>query len=326
MSVIKFITKRRIEELINRASIVYGIDNDILSKLNNSLTNSNDIDLEYGLLNDSFYKGEDSFKKFVASKGFEVTLSEVEKEEVKAKINLESVSDFVNDGKSYIKIKLNDGTVKVLENMTNYKADDLFNQIQNHFLANSDGELNVSEMFNALEKTFINVSLQESSKINPEKITDEQNKRRLFVESNFPGAVVEAGLDNNIFIIKQDGLDDVVVKIDDRDGNYNIYKIEEQTYTGVKNDEVSKENNSEIKRDEYKASEEEIKVLVDKMLFEGKSTNDIFVSLMTEREFTEKEMNDLFDLVESRRVNYNSEKTNEVGFQKRFVLPENKAV
>ncbi len=330
--VCKYVTISRIKELLKRAEIVYDIDVSVLKDLTNFLVSSDNVALAHKELKNSFFKGEDYFKKYVASKGFEVSLSDVKeevKEEMKAKLNLESVTDFVNDGKSYIKIKLSDGTNKILQNMTNYKADDIFNEIQKHFVSGADGELNVEEMFAALEKTFIDVPLTDSREVNTEKITDEQNKKKVFVESNFPGKSVEVSVDENIYIVKGEGLEDEVVKVDTKDNNYVIYKVEEQSYSN--NSEVSNEeaiNNEAVENsaDDYLMQENEVENKIKELLGTGKSVDDVFMSFMTEREYNEQEIMDLYSLINKCNNDYQnsiddqSMKLNNDGFQKKFVL------
>lgn len=298
----EFIIKRNIINLANDLGrIGINLDSDVLSELIKTLLDSS-LEENYTNFGKAYYSNDfDQMQNFLKSHG----INSIIKKEIRKKIDLESISEFDNEGTKYIKITLSDGTNKILENSSNYSADELFNLMVER-LGNKE-DLTAADIFNDLEKVFVDVKLQDSDSVKTELLNEEEEVKLNFVKSNFPTSIVEASIESNIYVVKTEGEEDYMVRIEEKDGIYQLYYIEEQ-----KNVENS---NGDFETTQFQ-SDEQLDHIIDEYITDGYSPEDI-LDLINSRDEKFNYNNDaLLEIISNRH----HEKTKDLAPQKQYVL------
>lgn len=153
-------------------------------------------------------------------------------------LNMSEITDFIKDGKTYIKITYQDGRVQIIENRNGKDTTQIFRDIQRlKALNNIDGTMSTETAFRELLKDYKEVTLDNAMFINQEKLNLKEQSKLNFVQMNFPNNKVLASASENIFIIK--GSPDITVEVIEQDGRYLLKQLGETNY-GVN------ENNNEM--------------------------------------------------------------------------------
>lgn len=159
-------------------------------------------------------------------------------------LNLENVSDFTKDGKSYIKMHYSDGNIRIIENSLNGSGQEIFKDYQSRYGINSnDGAINATNIFETLINEFHEVTLTNIKDMTKEEYNNLKPKEKeLFdiIRKKYVGYEIIASPEENIYVISSAGKEEKVVSVEERDGKYVIYDVDEKGYKHNNQD-----NNSE---------------------------------------------------------------------------------
>ena len=221
-------------ELINRAKLDDNVFNNLLSLANvkNNVEEINNIQNMAG-----------------------VELPQEEKKD-ENHLNLENVSDFTKDGKNYIKMHYNDGTIKIIENNFNASGKEIFGYIQEKYaINNNDGVKNATDIFEGLIETCHEVKLTNIKNMTEEEYSnikssdkDKLNVIKRKYEQDNEKVNILASPEENIYIVQLPNKDEKTISVEKKDGIYVIYDLEEKGYKHDNQDNNSVTNNI---NDEY---------------------------------------------------------------------------
>lgn len=149
-------------------------------------------------------------------------------------LNLENVSDFTKDGKNYIKMHYSNGTIRIIENSLNGSGQEIFKDYQSRYGINSnDGAINATNIFETLINEFHEVTLTNIKDMTKEEYNNLKPKEKeLFdiIRKKYVGYEIIASPEENIYVISSAGKDEKVVSVEERDGKYVIYDVDEKGY------------------------------------------------------------------------------------------------
>ena len=157
-------------------------------------------------------------------------------EEVKEEnhLNLENVTDFNKDGKDYIKMHYNNGTIRIVENSLKASGQEIFKDYQSRYGINSnDGAINATNIFETLINECHEVTLTNIKDMTKEEYNNLKPKEKeLFdiIRKKYVGYEIIASPEENIYVISSAGKDEKVVSVEERDGKYVIYDVDEKGY------------------------------------------------------------------------------------------------
>lgn len=157
----------------------------------------------------------------------------IEVDEVDTKVSLSNVSDLVYDGKNYIKLSYQDGSVRIIENNLDLPGEILFSRLMEKY--NSD----VTTLFEEMTKNCTEVKLYNFNDITNRNVYNqlsEDEKQDIYiVMSTYPGKQIISGPYDNIYIIREVGKDDLFVRVEKKDGIYQVRPIIENSLNDVDN-------------------------------------------------------------------------------------------
>ncbi len=245
--------KYQIEILIEQLEQKYPneLDNEIIANLKreileNSRQDFSTLSKEIGEL----LKGNSQLDSFLAKYHMEAKNKEqlVQKteQEVKQSLNMQEVTDFTRNGKTYIKITYSDGRTQMIESRNQKNTRQIFEDVQKlKAINNIDGIQNAEQAFQELLKDYVEVPLENNTFLNQEKLTSSQQSKLNFIAINFPNKKILASPEENLFIIE--GNPNITVEVTEKDGHYQLRQMGESSY-GVKEDEAKEKeiNNQEI--------------------------------------------------------------------------------
>lgn len=180
----------------------------------------------------SFYQS----KKAVLDKVFyinsindDIEIIDIDEPTKEKKINLSSVSDLVFDGKSYIKLSYQDGSVKIIENNLELPGEILFDRLIEKY----NGSLDVTTLFEDMTKDCTVVNLYNFNDMSNKNVYDQlsQNEKQdvYIVRSTYPDKQIISGPSDNIYIVREEGKDDLFVTVEKKDGIYQVRPIIEKS-------------------------------------------------------------------------------------------------
>ena len=150
--------------------------------------------------------------------------------QVKEELNLEDVFEFTHENIEYIKINLNNGSHKIIENNTGLSSLELFNDLNNEMnKIKNEGTFSSEEIFERLIKRHKEIKLENELEIDKEKQSLEANIYLDIIKKEFPRAKIEAATEESMFIIKE-GEEEKFVTIETKEGNYIIKNIDGTVY------------------------------------------------------------------------------------------------
>ena len=163
-------------------------------------------------------------------------------EEVTKKLNLESITEFDNNGKSYFKFKDKEGNIRITRNMgDDSKA--LFMDILNNYdiASNKDEKKNADEIFKFLsDYKFIEIGMESSKKVNDDNIPKVNKAIIEEMKKKFPNKEIIYSVEEDIYVIKGENNEkDQILNIKSLDGKISINQVEQK---GYENSESKKEN------------------------------------------------------------------------------------
>lgn len=186
-----------------------------------------------------------------------------DKEQVK-KLNLENITDFTKDGKNYIKIRYDDGTIRIIENNKNASGKEIFEYIQSNYNINGDdGSLNATIIFESLIRSCHEVKLKNVKNMNKEELEHLKIKEKeLFnvIRKKYVGYEIIASPDENIYVIAIPGKDEKIVSVEKKNGMYVILEVDEKGYKNNKelhdnklsekiDENIEKDNNGKLSKE-----------------------------------------------------------------------------
>jgi hypothetical protein len=187
-------------------------------------------------------------------------------EEAKENLDLKDVFEFEQNGVNYIRMELNDGSHKIIENNTTRSSAELFNDLNNEMMKiKAEGNFTSEEIFERLLNRHKEINLENEVSIEKDKKSAEANIYLDIIKKEFPDKKIEAAAEENMFIIN-DG--EFFLKVEGKDGNYILKNIDGTVYKS--NDEkIEVSNNIE---DNYIKEE----------IMEPDFTNEKFVETVSE--------------------------------------------
>lgn len=146
------------------------------------------------------------------------------------KVSLTNVSDLHKDGKNYIKLNYADGSIRIVENNLDLPGEDLFNMLMERY--SGQEKYDVTTLFEEMTKSAIEVRLYNFNDLSNKSVYDKLNVRQqqdiYIVRSTYPDKQIISGPNDNIYIIREVGSDDIFVKVEMRDGVYQVLPIVNQ--------------------------------------------------------------------------------------------------
>lgn len=228
--------KYQIENLIDHLLVIYpnDLDTTMIESLKQRVLES---PLEASYLTreiSELFKGDKNKLEGFLTK-YQVPLKDLQasnkktEEEVKLALNMQDVTDFTRDGKTYIKITYADGRVQMIENRNGKDTKQTFEDVQKlKAINNMDGTQNAEAAFQELLKDYIEVPFENSMFLKQEKLGREAQAKLNFVEAQFPKNQVLASPEENIFVVK--GNPDITIEVVEKDGIYRLRQLEEFRY------------------------------------------------------------------------------------------------
>lgn len=145
------------------------------------------------------------------------------------KVNLSSVSDLKKDGENYIKLNYQDGSVRIIENNLDLPGQDLFNMLLEKY--SNQEKFDVTTLFEDMTKGSIEIKLYDFNDISNNNVynqlSDFEKQGVNIVRSTYPDKQVISGPSDNIYIIREIGKEDFFVKVENKNGIYQVRPIVE---------------------------------------------------------------------------------------------------
>lgn len=189
---------------------------------------------------------------------------------VAKKLDLDSITEFENNGKNYFKFKDKDGNIRITENIGD-DSKELFADILNNYnvITGDDNKKNADEIFKFLnDYKLITVGMESSKNNNMDNIPIANRAIIEQLKNAFPGKEIIYSIKEDIYVIKGENNEkDEILNIKSIDGKFRIDKVEQK---GYQNSESKKENESENSKyeendllNELENDEELTKTIVD---------------------------------------------------------------
>lgn len=170
----------------------------------------------------------------------EIEIIDIDEPINEMKVNLSSVSDLVLEGKNYIKMNYEDGSVRIIENNLDLPGEILFSRLMEKY---SGERYDVTTLFQDMIKNCIEVKLYNFNDITNKNIYNQlsqQEKQDIhIVRSTYPDKQVISGPNDNIYIVRETGKEDLFVSVYKKDGIYQVRPINELTYNSMSNENGS---------------------------------------------------------------------------------------
>lgn len=182
-----------------------------------------------------FQKGSDFLEQYMKNHGFvEPTLEET-KETMKTALDLSDISELRVNGKDYIRLKYADGSIKMLENLNNYSAKEVFAYASETMKTlGEDGKDNAKEIFERIMKTHIEVPLQKNIDQNKETMEKDNLVEMKMIQNRFPDHQIISNPESQIYtVVGKNGEPDRDLTVEMRNGEMTLLPIEGKTYGSV---------------------------------------------------------------------------------------------
>jgi len=207
-------------------------------------------------------------------------------DEVAKKLNLESITEFENNGKSYFKFKDKEGNIRVTRNLGD-DSKSLFMDILNNYnvVSNVDDKKNADEIFKFLnDYKLIGIGLENIKNLDNDKNISDVNREIINeMKKSYPDKEIMYSVTEDIYIIKGEGKEkDQILNLKSIDGKLTVNKIEQK---GYKNDNEQQKQNSSVSEEEMNNSlendEELSKMIIDN--YQNNVSDDITISKIIEK-------------------------------------------
>lgn len=172
----------------------------------------------------------------------------IELEEKNESLKLEDVTDFVKDGKQYIKMNYNNKKVRIIENNLETSGKEAFKILEEKY---KNEQYDTTQLFEKLTEKSIEIKIYDFRDLSNKNIYNdlslEQKQEINIITSNekFKNKKVLSCPKEHLYILKQDGLDDILISVEQKNGVYQIRQVEEISYEKNQNNMNLYSNNRE---------------------------------------------------------------------------------
>lgn len=161
----------------------------------------------------------------------DIEIIEIEESNNSQKVSLSSVSDLKKDGKNYIKLNYQDGNVRIIENNLDLPGQDLFDMLLEKY--SNQEKYDVTTLFEEMIKSSVEIKLYDFNDISNKNVynqlSDFERQGVNIVRSTYPDKQVISGPNDNIYIIREIGKEDFFVKVENKNGVYQVRPIVEMS-------------------------------------------------------------------------------------------------
>ena len=200
------------------------------------------------------------------SKGIEEQTKKTDLDDVAKKLNMESITEFENNGKNYFKFKDKDGNIRITENIGD-DSKELFTDILNNYnvTTGEDDKKNADEIFKFLnDYKLITIGMESSKNVSMDSIPPANKAIIEELKNKFPNKEIIYSVKEDIYVIKGENNEkDEILNIKSIEGRLQINKVEQKGYQNSESKKENEEYGEEGLLNELENDEELSKTIID---------------------------------------------------------------